>query len=896
MDNRSFMKGSIFIILSFLFIQVIYSQQGKAILKGNVSDALTKENLKDATVQLLSLPDSLVVYKTLTRKDGFLLKEIYAGDYVLKVSYAEYQDSCRKIRIIEPVSEYNTGNILLNHRSRQLMKVIVKALIPPVIVRNDTIQFNAEAFRTVPNVTVGELMKILPGMEVDREGNLRFQGQTIQKIYIDGKEFFLNDPKLVTQNFLADMVSKVQVFDEKTERAKLSGVSDINPGKALNLQLKPGKNKGLFGNARTAFASQQRYAIRARVNYFKNDTYTIVEFSNNNGGDLQSGGGAVLNSRTNNFALNYNNNRNKKLQYGMRYSFNANSSKNNMGIKKEIFFTDSSLLQERSVENSNRTESHQFNGSLNAAIDSFSSFSAGITFDLRQNENSSSELADSRIEFPVGTHPVNNAAAFNKTNTQTLNGSFSMNYNHQFQKKGRFISINFSTSKNYEYVKTSLQTITRLYDALALPSDSLQRDQRSGTNGDGRGINLNISYAEPLGPHQVLDLGWQWNSTSNNSGQQTNNYNATTNNYDLKDSLATNAFNNNNATGQLSLGYNYFKNKLRYQAGIAATMGKQQNHNSIYGGENIKQRDVNIFPRASVLYTIAKQKTLQLNYNGSSRQPLVNELQSVPDYSNPLLIKTGNPNLRQQFSNNINLGYNAFDVKKLKVITAQLQFNNIIGKIVNTTRTSAQGIQEERYINLDGNYALNASISYSFPIGIKRRNGNIQFNTALGYGNDISVVNGELNKRRSLNVGQSLKLDYNKGDKLFATINASLYWNRFNYTLQNNAATILFAQNYSCNLSYQFPRAISVSTDLALSFSNGQRSFSAQNAAVWNGAVIKRVINNKGELKLSVYDILNCNNNFSQTMGDNYIETIEKDVVKRMFILSFVYRFRVNRI
>jgi hypothetical protein len=231
----------------------------------------------------------------------------------------------------------NAGLLHMRKTSGELIKVVVRAVIPPVIVKSDTIVYNTEAFKAKPNATVAVLLKQLPSMELDKEGNVSFQGEKVQKIYIDGKEFFLNDPKLATQNLLADMVQKVEAFDDKCEKAKRTGIPDDNPGKAINLQLKADKKKGLTGTVEAGYGSQNRYGIKASANHFNKDAFTSGVFNSSNGSNLLNGFLGLLNNQQDQITLNYRNKLSQLLQIVSDYSFNNNNSGNGFSSSLETF-------------------------------------------------------------------------------------------------------------------------------------------------------------------------------------------------------------------------------------------------------------------------------------------------------------------------------------------------------------------------------------------------------------------------------------------------------------------------------------------------------------------------------------------------------------------------------
>jgi outer membrane receptor protein involved in Fe transport len=279
-------------------------------------------------------------------------------------------------------------------------------------------------------------------------------------------------------------------------------------------------------------------------------------------------------------------------------------------------------------------------------------------------------------------------------------------------------------------------------------TDSLARDQLSFQTGNGQNYGFNITYTEPLAIGQVLDFSYSLGNVNSRSKRETFNYNEVTGKYDEPDSIASNSFESSNSSQQVAVGYNYFRKKLQWQAGISLTRNNQLNKELSGHQMDVNQSVTNIFPRASLIYSINKQKDLQVNYNGRNRPPSIQELQPLPDYSNPLLIRLGNPALKQEFANEISLRYKDFNARKNRSLFGQIFFNNTAHKIVNATRINLQGAQEQQSVNLEGDYIIAADIDYSRSFGNRRNKGNVAFNNIVRYDHAVNLVNAEKNVRK----------------------------------------------------------------------------------------------------------------------------------------------------
>jgi hypothetical protein len=370
LNSVKWLHRCLFIFLT-LSSYTLYAQTETVTIKGKVGDFVTRAVLPDASLSLLHLPDSMVIRRSVAGKNGFTFNRLKPGNYLLYGSNIGYRDTIVSISLKAGDTVFNTDTIWLQPAARSLVEVVVKAIIPPVITKNDTLVYDAAAFKTRPNATVEELLKKLPGIQVDRDGNVTIQGERVQKVFIDGKVFFLNDPRLATQNLLADMVDKVEAFNEKSERAKLTGIPDQDPAKVINLRLKPDKKKGLFGNAEGGLATQNRYSAKATANYFKGDMYLSGVGSTSNGGNLQGGGG-TLNNKVNDGSLNYRSTINEKWEVAAGFKGTGVTNSNKTFNHRQTFLTDSSLLQDREMTWAAKQQDHAINAYLRYALDSFS--------------------------------------------------------------------------------------------------------------------------------------------------------------------------------------------------------------------------------------------------------------------------------------------------------------------------------------------------------------------------------------------------------------------------------------------------------------------------------------------------------------------------------------------
>jgi hypothetical protein len=618
--------------------------------------------------------------------------------------------------------------------------------------------------------------------------------------------------------------------------------------------------------------------------------------NSSNGGNLQSGGG-ILNNKANEFYLDYRNTFNKKWQITASYSGFANNTSNTVRNQRQTFFFDSSLIQNMETASGSKQNSHRINVQVHSAIDSFSRISTYASFRKFDNGNSNRDLTASEIKKANDLRTINDAFTNNNTTSDGWNGAFNLDYQRRFKKQGRSLGLGLSTGNAQSNGRSNLRSLTHVYNEAGFLTDSLARDQLSVQKGQGQDYGVKITYTEPVAKGQVLDFSWGLNSSENGSAQEAFKYNPVSGKYDQPDSITSNSFKSRNSSQQIAIGYNYFRKKLQWQAGLSFAHNNQFNRDLSGHQLDLKQSVTNIYPRASLIYSFNNQKNLQVSYNGRNRPPSILELQPLPDYSNPLLVRLGNPNLKQEFTNEIMLNYKDFNAGNSRSLFWQLQFTNTDNKIVDATRINSQGTQEQQCVNLNGDYNINTNVEYRIAFGNGVRKGSAAFNSSIGYGNIVNLVNDEKNIRKTFTWRQSVRLEYYIGDKIVASTTAGFNGNRSGYSIDAGKITTLFSQYYNALLLYELPGAVSVSSGINVTIIAAQQRLPGTQAAVWNAAVMKRLFKNQaGELKLSAFDLLNRSNNVSQNNGDNYIETTEREVLKRVFALSFKYNFRVKRL
>ncbi len=923
-----------FLLLTALFFSsLLYAQKTPGAVKGILKDA-AGEPLPDATISVMSAKDSTLISFTLTSNSGFFeIKNIATGAYYLLLSYQGYETQKKPFSISESQPVVNLESLKMDKAYTTLTEVIVKDEAP-IKVKGDTIAYNASSFKTKPNATAEDLLKKLPGVTVERDGTVKAQGENVQKVYVDGKEFFGNDPKLATKNLSADMIESVEVYDDMSEQAKFNKIDDGSRSKAINLKLKKDKKKGVFGKANAGYGTDNRYDAGLSANFFKGATQVsaIAKVNNTNkigfsisdamgmfgsggfgnfggmgnGLSMMRGGGGSAGAfnigaapsgitKTASGGINYRDVWSKKVDVTSSYFYNQATAQNRRSVYRQTFFTDSTLLADQESVSENTNGNHRFNMNLKWEIDSLNSiiYQPALSF-----QNSATFSDDSTLQYAQkgsSNYLLNNIHNIRENEGQGLNWTNSLIWRRRLNKIGRTLSLSLSNTYSKNEREGYLWNNSDYFNSGGIKfregTTAQQNLQDNSTNNYG----ATLSYTEPLARNKVLELNYSYNHNENESDRRTNNLNLATGKYDNPDSRLTNHFQTLNSSNRVGTNFRVTQKKYNYQLGVALQNTVLKNDN-LSKGTVIEQRYTNLFPTFSFNYNFARSRSLRINYRGRTNQPSVNQLQEIDDSTGFPLIRTGNSNLNQEFSNNVTLSYNFFDIVKFRNVFALVSFNNTYNKIVDAIQNKGGGIQYIRPVNVDGVYNVTGAFNIGLPIK-KMKGGNFNTNTRITYARNANVIDAIKSYNKNLTLGEDLRLSYNYKEKLDLGIAASTNYTSVKYPkldkpvqMNGRADQSFFTHIFSGDVTYTFPKGFILSTDFDYTINPDQGKNIDRTFALWNASFAKQIFKNKrGEIKVSAYDLLNQNQGFSRNVSDNYIEDVQSIVLKRFFLLSFTY-------
>jgi hypothetical protein len=910
-------------LLSLIHSSALAQRDGS--IHGRLKDTAAAISVSDATVTVLNAKDSsLASFSRSLPSGAFLVKGLSKGNYRLLITHVAYRSESRNFMISETIRDLDIGELILTSKTSLLAEVTVGNEAPPVSIRNDTIEFNAGSFKTRPDAVVEDLLKKLPGVQVDKNGNIKANGEQVKKVLVDGKEFFGNDPKIATKNLPADAVDKVQVFDKKSDQAQYTGFDDGNSQKTINLTIKKDRKHGVFGKA-TAGAggdAEGRYEGKFNINQFNgNRQVSALAMANNTNkqgfsfqdvlgftGGLPGQGpggngpgssdpfntgvpiaGLTDNNqaitRTRAGGLNFNDDWLGHTNVSGNYFFNGADDRIDQKNTRRYLLPDNSFTQDQTTAAGKHNENHRLALILDHKIDSFNSVKLNSTF-VYQKSNNFSSSADSSRAQPAGDL-LNNGFFNSAAHAEGYSWKNEALLRHRFAKKGRTLSANLSFSLNNKEGGGDLYSVNKYYKAGGMvTTDTLNQVYELPGNGNSYGVNL--AYTEPLSKRSLLEFNYNFYQAHSHADKRT--FNADGNGkFDLPDTLSTNDFRNTYTYHREGVQFRNQQGKFNFTAGATLQQALSANDFSYLMKEGaLHQSFLNILPNANLQYNFSRYSNMRMFYTTYTNQPGITQLQPVPDNSDPLNIKLGNPGLKQEYYHSLRLNYLAFDPFRRTSFFAMLNYTGIHNGIVNNDSVDAVGVRISRPTNLGGLFRTNGRLDWSFPV--RAIKSTLNLNSNLQYDHTANLVNGVRNNGSNWTLAQGADLSFVYKESFDLTAGIKGEYNDARYSLQPMLNQHYWTEEYTADLNWYLPKGFSIASDLDYIHRSGLPAGYNTSPLIWNAGLAKQLFKNKkATLRMQVFDLLKQNTGFSRNTSQNYIEDISYRVLNRYWLLSFTY-------
>jgi hypothetical protein len=912
--NKQKLGQFIFISCLLLISYVGFAQN--LTIQGSLKDSIAGRALNSATVSLVYAKDSSLVSFSRTNEAGvFNFKNVSPGAYLISVSYVGYIP--KWVPVLTGTEKTVEMGLIYMNDVNTMSTVTVTARRPPVVINGDSVEFNSENFKTAPNAVVEDLLKKMPGMEVDKAGGITVNGKKVTKVFVNGKEFFTGDPMMATKNLPADAVDKIQVYDRKSDQAMFTGIDDGSEETAINLKLKKDRNKSTFGKLNAGAGTPSVFDAQGNVNVINNEEQfsaigganntnrqnfsnrNIVNFSGGGGGRPGAGGGVTVNfsggsgetdanaqgiADTYSIGGNYSNVFNDK-----KTEFNANLSvsdvtRNNNSRSFTQNLTPGNAFNRISNSNSIAGNKQQnFGSTIDHKVSDNFSFRFTPSLGLQQTTNYSE---DSTQTYLTNGNLLNSNTTIASSASDAVNAASTLLLRKKFAKKGRTLSSTLTQSFNRSNSTGTQFTQQLSYNQKILTNDSIL-DQQNTRKGENSSYSANLIYTEPLGKKSLLEFNSYISKSIGSSSRKIYDYSTLTDGYGVLNTRLTNEFNSEYTYSGGGMSYRSNQKKYNFSTGVSL-------QKAVLDGENISaktklsQSFQDILPNATFRYNFSQTKNLNLDYRTSTNQPSITQLQPVLDQSNINRQSIGNPDLKRSYVHNLNIRFFSSKILAGKSFFSTLNASTTNNSIVNYDSVLPNRTILTRPVNVNGAYRINGSMNYGF--GIKKLKSRLSFGLNAGLNNNISYANGVLNTIVTKSTGPSMSYTYIVDDVIDINLTARYSFSNTNNAVNPTLNTNFLTKVFGADMTNYLPLNIVLNQSFNYAINTGRAEGFNTAIPIWNASFSKFFLKNKrAEIKMSAFDLLNKNIGISRNVSQNQIVDRSYNVISQYFMLTFTY-------
>ena len=920
-------------------------------LSGKVIDGENKEGMESATVQLLSLPDSTYVNGITTNSTGnYTISGLKAGRYALKFTCIGYRTNTMAVTLKAEETTHRVANVTLRSDAIALKEAVVKAEVPPVTVRADTMVYNASAFHTPEGSVLEELVKKLPGAEVDESGSITINGKAVKKILVDGKEFFSGDSKVAMKNLPTNMIENLKAYDKQSDLARLTGIDDGEEETVLDLTVKKNMNKGYFGNIDLGLGTKSRYSDNFIINRFSDNQHMTLTGSANNVNDMGfpggGGGGRGFGFGRNGLnaskmlGFDFANDNGKRqgdagyLEFGGNVRFNHTDGDTQSESAAANYI--STRTSYTNSKNDQRSRSNSFNAEFrfewqltdktnlifrpNMSITMSDNWSrnSSVTFNDDPYKYSVNPLLNLDTDFHRSDSVVvnyNNSTSLGHSRGTSLNGQLQLS--HNFNKSGRNITLRATYGLNDQNSEQLSYNGVQYW----LYNDSSTVKQRFSTTPTKTwNYSAQFTYSEPIAKRTYLQFSYRYQYRYNKSERST---------YSLEEfglgTFATDHYHYNqfglylpsgytsardedlsrfseyhNYINELRLTLRVIRDKYRLNVGLMAMPQKSKFVQRYMGRDIDTVRSVfNITPTMHFRYQFSKISTLQITYRGQTSQPSMEDLLDITDNSNPLNIRRGNPGLKPSFRNTFNLEFNDYNQDHQRGLMARINFqneNNSVSQMVKYNEVT--GGRETRPENINGNWSTNGFFMFNTALKDKRFTitsfSNVGYTNSVGFYWKQEELKSVKNSSKSTRLSERLSGTF-RNDWLEVGINGSINYNSARNKLQTNGNLDTYTFSYGGNLNIQAPWGTTLASDISENSRRGYSDASMNtNELIWNLQISQSFLKGRAAtISLQFYDLLREQSTVSRQLSALSRSDTRYNSITSYAMVHFIYRLNI---
>lgn len=895
-----------FVLLPFLFFTLLLAEAQTFTIKGKVLEAGKTVPIPYANILLLRQSDSTQVTGTISEVDGeFALSSVKEGTYLFKIQYLGYEALFRPLDLR---GNLDMGVLSLKEEARALSEVVVAASRAAGSQKRDTTLYNADAFRTMKDASAQVLIEKLPGVVSDG-GILQAQGENIAQILVDGKPFFGTDVRAALQNLPAEVIQSIEIFDQKSEKSQVSGFDDGERLKTINIITKANRRKGQFGKSTVGYGSDDRYLAGASINAFDEDrriTFTglannINQLSYSSDVNAQTEGrpqeGIVTTSL---IGMNYSDLWGKKIKVTGNYGYTKNT---NLGLVNRVRdFVTADQSDVSYLENSRDVRTSQQHNA-NLRLEYNPNAKNKILYIPRLEANVETENSSFLGQTKNGNSPINEV-------DNQLTGTYKevdffnrLIYSHRFDKPGRSLTWRSVLHQSFDRDVSDRLANTLYYQSSGTISEVIA--QQTSRERIGTRWETGLSYTEKIGKAGQMELEYEIGNRANDSDTRV--LNVIGGDFEQGstelDSLLTNVFVSDYLTQEIELGYQYSTEKFKFQTEVQYQNAKLNNQQEFPKTFALQRRFSAVLPTMRMEYIFSPTTNIQIDYDTETAEPQIRQLQPVLNNSNPLQLRTGNPDLDQSYRHEVRLRFrsqNPDTDRSWFLFTSSSLTNRFISNstlIAKETQVLPEGItlqkgsQLIKPVNLDGFWEVRSWASYGMPVGLIKSKLNI--NAGAGLTRRPGQINDMIGFNTSQRLSTGISLASSISENLDFNLSLRSSFNSVENTLNANGNTQFFQQRFRVNFNWIFWKGIIYRLDLNHQINTGLNAGFNNNFSLVNMSLGKKVFKNqRGEVSLQVVDLLNQNANVRRNITETFVEDIQTNVLQQYVLFSFTYNLR----
>jgi len=904
----------LFFCLTFLCVTFSFSQSKDFKIFGSILSEDENIPLESATVYLERVKDSSLITYTISDKNGgFTLEEKTADKSAsLYVSYVGYQTYYKQIDL--NASEINLGNINLK-TSNSLDEVVIKSKAP-ITIKKDTLEFNVKSFKTKKDATVEDLLKQLPGVEVEDDGSIKVNGKPVNKILVNGKPFFGDDPTITTKNLTKDIIEKIQIVDTKTKAEAHAGEEGDKENKTINLTIKEENNKGIFGRVSAGAGTKKTYEFAGMLNRFDNDQRVSVLVGGNNinspgfsfgeirkmfgsgssmsmssngsfsiDGRSFGGGEGITTSR--NIGANYADELSEMVDVSADYFYSGSSSDNKTTTERENILPDRRFFTNSSSTSKNDTDNHSANVAFDIELDSTLLVNIEPSFRYFKNENIFNRDEESLDETNTLTNESTTGSFVESVGT---NFSNTIDVTKKIGSNGSNIKFQIENEFNTTETDDFLNSETNIYGDT--PEDIIREQFTDGESKRNR-FSSEISYRLPLIAKELfLNFEYEFDRDKRTDVKSTFDRDAITDDYDNFNRDLSTDFEYVDQESSPGISLSLRKEKLSGRIASNYVFRSLRSTDYLRPALSLKRKFKALELNSYISYRFSPKASVYMNYRLSNNSPQLSQIQPFQNVSNPLNTIIGNPNLEPTTRHNIYAGYNAFDFQKGTGFYSYLSATFNDNQIVSNTIVNEDFVRETTYANVNGGKRLSGSVSFSKKVKVDTlRTFKYSLGAYVNYNKNINFNNGVQYASNTTSITPRMTLTFTWKDIMEIKPRYSLSFTKSKYDIETFDDRDFLRHTLNIETTTFLPKKLEWRNNIQYNYNPNIAAGFQKSAWFWNATLAYSVLKDQGTITLKAYDLLGQNTNARRTATQDYIQDSQSTVLEQYFMIGFSWKF-----